>query len=106
MSGDGHLAWIEVTLAAQQRAGIGLEATEGFINYVRAVRGVRIAMAFKEVSPTEVKVSLRSRELVDVARLAEAFGGGGHRNAAGCTLRAPLAEARARVLEAASTFLI
>ena len=106
VSGDGRLAWIEVTLAAQQRAGIGLEATEGFINYARAVRGVRIAMAFKEVSPTEVKVSLRSGELVDVARLAEAFGGGGHRNAAGCTLRAPLAEAKARILAVAPSSLI
>jgi phosphoesterase RecJ-like protein len=106
VSGDGRLAWIEVTLAAQQRAGIGLEATEGFINYVRAVGGVQIAAAFKEVSPTEVKVSLRSRGLVDVSRLAEAFGGGGHRNAAGCTVRAPLAEAKARVLAAAEACLM
>ena len=106
LSGDGRVAWIEVTIAAQQRVGIGLEATEGFINYVRAVGGVQIAAAFKEVSPTEVKVSLRSRGLVDVARLAEAFGGGGHRNAAGCTLRAPLAEVKARVLAAAPSYLI
>jgi phosphoesterase RecJ-like protein len=106
VSGDGRLAWIEVTLAAQQRVGIGLEATEGFINYVRAVGGVQIAAAFKEVSPTEVKVSLRSRGHVDVARLAEAFGGGGHRNAAGCTLHLPLAAAKARVLAAAPGYLI
>ncbi|HSD51393.1 MAG TPA: bifunctional oligoribonuclease/PAP phosphatase NrnA [Candidatus Methylomirabilis sp.] len=106
VSGDGRLAWIEVTLAAQQRVGIGLEATEGFINYVRAVGGVQIAAAFKEVSPSEVKVSLRSRGLVDVARLAEAFGGGGHRNAAGCTLHLPLAAAKARVLAAAPACLI
>jgi phosphoesterase RecJ-like protein len=106
VSGDGRIAWIEITLAAQRRAGIGLEATEGFVNYARAVAGVQIAAAFKEISPAEVKVSLRSRGRVDVARLAEAFGGGGHRNAAGCTLHQPLAEARARVLAAAEAHLI
>jgi phosphoesterase RecJ-like protein len=106
LSGDGRLAWIEVTLAAQKRVGIGLEAAEGFINYVRAVGGVQIAAAFKEVSPTEVKVSLRSRGVVDVARLAEAFGGGGHRNAAGCTLHLPLQAAKARVLAAAPAHLM
>ncbi|MEK7206072.1 MAG: DHHA1 domain-containing protein, partial [candidate division NC10 bacterium] len=106
VSADGRVAWIEVTIAAQQQAGIGMEATEGFINYVRAVRGVQIAVAFKEISPTEVRVSLRSRGPVDVARLAQAFAGGGHRNAAGCTLGAPLAAARARVLAAAAASLI
>ena len=105
MSADGRLAWIEVTSAAQARAGLGLEVTEDFINYVRAVRGVQIAVAFKEVSATQVKVSFRSRGDLDVARLAGQFGGGGHRNAAGCTLQASLTDARARVLAAASTYL-
>jgi phosphoesterase RecJ-like protein len=106
VSADGRVAWIEITMASQQQAGIGLEATEGFINYVRAVRGVQIAVAFKEISPTEVRVSLRSRGHVDVARLAGAFGGGGHRNAAGLTLRVPLAEAKGRVLAAAPSYLM
>lgn len=106
VSADGRVAWIEVTIAAQQQAGIGMEATEGFINYVRAVRGVQIAVAFKEISPTEVRVSLRSRGPVDVARLAQAFAGGGHRNAAGCTLPHALPEAKARILAAASSSLM
>jgi len=105
ISADGRLAWLEVTCAAQARAGLGLEATEDFVGYARAVRGVAIALAFKEVSVAEVKVSLRSRGSVDVARLAGQFGGGGHRNAAGCTLREPLAAARARVLAAAAASL-
>lgn len=105
VSADGRLAWIEVTSAAQARAGLGLEVTEDFINYARAVRGVQIAVAFKEVSAAQVKVSFRSRGDLDVARLAEAFGGGGHRNAAGCTLHASLTDARARVLAAAEAYL-
>lgn len=105
VSGDGRVAWIEVTSAAQSRAGLGLEVTEEFISYVRAVRGVQIAVAFKEVSPSQVKVSFRSRGDLDVARLAGQFGGGGHRNAAGCTLREALPDAKARVLAAAEAYL-
>ncbi|MBI4572525.1 MAG: bifunctional oligoribonuclease/PAP phosphatase NrnA [candidate division NC10 bacterium] len=106
LSRDGRVAWIEVTCAAQSRAGLGLEVSEDFVNYVRAIRGVEIAIAFKEVSPTTLKVSFRSRGGLDVTRLAGRFGGGGHRNAAGCTLSGELAEARTRVLEAAEAYLI
>jgi phosphoesterase RecJ-like protein len=105
VSADGRLAWIDVTCEAQARTGLGLEATEDFVGYARAIRSVEIALAFKEVSAGETKVSLRSRGAVDVAHLAGQFGGGGHRNAAGCTLREPLASARARVLAAAAAWL-
>jgi len=103
LSSDGRLAWIVVTSAARQ--GLGLEATEGFIDFVRAVGGVQIAMMFKEVSSSEVRVSFRSRGRMDVARLANQFGGGGHRNAAGCTLHEPLDTAKAQILAAAQTLL-
>ncbi len=105
LSMDGRLACIEVTSAARERLGLGLEATEGFIDFVRAIGGVQIAMMFKEVSASEVRVSLRSRGSVDVARLAMQFGGGGHRNASGCTLSEPLVEAKARILAAAEAHL-
>lgn len=106
VSPDGRLAWIEVTLAAQARAGLGLESTEDFINYVRVLSGVQIAMTFKEATAGLVKVSFRSRGTLDVARLAGLFGGGGHRNAAGCTLTGSLPEVQARVLPAAGAALM
>lgn len=106
LSADGRIAWIEITQEAQTRSGLGLEATEGFIEYPRALQGVRIAMAFKEVSAGVVKVSFRSRGSLDVGRLAAQLGGGGHRNAAGCTLSGDLVSAEARVLAAAQAFLI
>jgi phosphoesterase RecJ-like protein len=84
---------------------VGLEVTEDFIEYPRNLAGVEIAVAFKEVSADEVRVSLRSYGAVDVARLAGTFGGGGHRNAAGCTVRGGLGEAKARVLAAAEALL-
>jgi phosphoesterase RecJ-like protein len=101
VTAGGRVAWIEVTAAARQRAGVGLEVTEDFI-----LAGVRLAVAFKEISADEVRVSLRSHGEVDVARLAGAFGGGGHRNAAGCTIRDGLAAAKAQVLAAAEALWV
>ncbi|MFB3819577.1 MAG: bifunctional oligoribonuclease/PAP phosphatase NrnA [Candidatus Methylomirabilales bacterium] len=102
VSPDGTLGWITVTRTAQQAAGVGLEAAEDFVQYPRSLEGVRVALAFKEAAPDEVKVSLRSHGTTDVAALARRFGGGGHRNAAGCTLRADLATAQATMLQAAA----
>lgn len=101
LAAGGRVAWIEITAAARQRAGVGLDVTEDFIQYPRNLAGVRIAVAFKEVAADEIRVSLRSSGPVDVAKLAGAFGGGGHRNAAGCTIRQGLAAARTAVLAAA-----
>jgi phosphoesterase RecJ-like protein len=52
-----------------------------------------------------VKVSLRSRQTIDVARIAEQFGGGGHRLASGCVLDTNLEEARQRILAAVAAAL-
>jgi phosphoesterase RecJ-like protein len=101
----GRVAWVEVTVAACERAGVELQAADEVIEYPRNLAGVQIAAAFKEVSADEVRVSLRSHGAVDVAALAAQFGGGGHRNAAGCTLRGGLADARARVLAVAETLV-
>ena len=105
VSEDGRISWIEVTLELLARVGLRHEAADDFIDYARAVQGVEIAVAFKEISPAEVRVSFRSRGANDVARVAKQFGGGGHRNAAGCTLHTSLAEARSRVLSAAAASL-
>jgi phosphoesterase RecJ-like protein len=83
-----------------------MEAAEDFIQYPRDLAGVRIAVAFKEHSDDETRVSFRSSGSLDVAALAARFGGGGHRNAAGCTVRAGLATARAAVLEAAEALAV
>jgi len=101
----GRVAWIAITTEARQRAGVGLDVTEDFIHYARRLAGVQVAVAFKEISGDEVRVSLRSSGTVDVARLAKIFGGGGHRNAAGCTVRRGLVAAEATVLAAAEALV-
>lgn len=60
---------------------------DGIVNQLRNIKGVDCAIFMYESGPREFKVSLRSNEKVDVAKVASYFGGGGHMRAAGCTLK-------------------
>ncbi len=97
-SEDGTIAHFTIGSSELKAAGIEMAETDGFINYPRSLQGVKVALAFKELSPGLVKVSLRSKGQVDVAKIASLFQGGGHRNAAGCLLSGGLAEVKERVL--------
>ncbi|HEX6972413.1 MAG TPA: bifunctional oligoribonuclease/PAP phosphatase NrnA, partial [Limnochordia bacterium] len=91
---DGRMAWISVTQAMLTAAGANPDDAKGIIQYARMIEGVELALSFREVGPRETRVSLRSKESVDVSALAAQFGGGGHVRAAGCTLHLPLDEAK------------
>lgn len=78
----------------------GKDSLEGFINYPRSILGVEVAVAFREEDGGEIRVSFRSKGRVDVSAVALAFGGGGHRNAAGCAVRGPFAEVKRKVFGA------
>lgn len=80
------VAWLDIRNSDFEFTGATNEDSEGFINYPRSIEGIEVAIAIKEVHADEFKVSLRSKLYVDVARIAEKFGGGGHIRAAGCTL--------------------
>ena len=96
---DGKLAWLWVTNADMQRTGAAEEDCEGIVNYAIAVSGVEAAVLLRELPDRRARVSLRSKGRLDVARIAAAFGGGGHRHAGGCTLEGPLTAACDRILE-------
>jgi phosphoesterase RecJ-like protein len=91
---DGEVAWTFVTLDDMERAGAIVEDCEGIVNYLISILGVRAAVFLREL-PTgnRFRLNFRSKGTVDVAEVAERFGGGGHRNASGCTIDGPLAEA-------------
>ena len=81
------------------RADAVAEDCEGIVNYLIGMAGVEAAVFLRELpSRTEFRLSLRSKGEVDVAKVAERFGGGGHRNASGCTLDGPLDEAVTRIV--------
>jgi phosphoesterase RecJ-like protein len=102
---NGHVAFSEIHRGDYQATGALPQDTEDLVNYTRSVAGVQVGLFFMEQPRGGVKVSFRARAGIDVARVAEQFGGGGHRLASGAVLDVPLAEARARVLEAVRTAL-
>ena len=69
---------------------------DGLINYARSIAGVEVAAQLTEAGDG-FRVSMRSRGAVDVSMIAERFGGGGHRNAAGCSVSGALASVRAEL---------
>src|SRR5947208_3603398 len=99
------LAWVTVPPDALQRHGATADDLDGIVEYPRSIAGVRLALLFRQLANGKVKVSFRSVGDVDVAELAQQFGGGGHRKAAGASLDGTLAEAQAAVLAAARSYL-
>jgi bifunctional oligoribonuclease and PAP phosphatase NrnA len=95
---SGHVAWMRQTLAMQEQTQASEEDADGFVNYPLAVGEVEATALFKESAPGVYRTSLRSKGDVNVAKIAEQFGGGGHRNAAGCTLKGDLREIESQLV--------
>jgi phosphoesterase RecJ-like protein len=89
LSPDGKIAWMSVTGKMHKQTGTGGADTEGFIDYVRSIRDIEVAILFRETENGHIKVSLRSKGELDVDRIAGMFGGGGHQAAAGCVVSEP-----------------
>lgn len=97
VSSCGDYASLTVTLDMYGKSGANPELTDGFVNYPRSIRGVEVAIFFREIEHGLFKVGFRSKGTADVSALATAFGGGGHHNAAGCTIPGVFAEVRKKV---------
>jgi phosphoesterase RecJ-like protein len=96
---EGALAWISVTQGQMLRCHAKEEDCEGLVNYALSMQGVEVALFFRELADGRFRVSLRSKGKVDVATVAERFGGGGHQCASGCALDGPLPVAAARIIK-------
>ena len=90
---NGKIAYLTITNELYNKDA----NTDSFVNYARYIEGVNVAIMFKAVEPKVTRVSMRSSN-VDVAQVALSFGGGGHIRAAGCTIYAPVEEAREQLL--------
>ena len=97
---DGTVVWAALSQADFKEYGLDTSATEGFVDQVRMVEGSEVAVFFREEPDGEIRVSLRSRGHVNVAAVAEEFGGGGHVPAAGCSLGGPIEDAVRQVIAA------
>lgn len=98
-SEDQRIGWLYITPEDMQETGALDEDLEGLVNYPRNIEGVEVGLLFKKIDQVEVKVSLRSVGLVNVAEIARSFGGGGHVRAAGCRVSGKLDKVITNVIE-------
>jgi bifunctional oligoribonuclease and PAP phosphatase NrnA len=80
---SGRVAWMRQTLDMREAAGAVDGDNNGFVNIPLAARDIQAVVYMREVEEGKYRVSLRSKGSINVARVAEQFGGGGHKNAAG-----------------------
>lgn len=102
---DGRVACMTVTREMFARTGTNEEDTDNFINYTLGITGVQVGLMLTELSEG-IKLSLRSRGEIAINKLAQEFGGNGHKNAAGARIAAGSIEAALpRVLERVLDYL-
>ncbi len=97
LSACRRYASVSVTTEMMEETSASAEHTDGFVNYPRSIRGVEVALFFRQVDANRFKVGFRSKGKVDVGALARALGGGGHHNAAGALVEGDLETVRTAV---------
>jgi phosphoesterase RecJ-like protein len=96
---DGNVGWTWVTRKQMERCDAKEEDCEGLVNYVLSIGELEVAAFFRELPDGRFRVSLRSKGKLNVAHVAEGFGGGGHECASGCSVDGPLVQATNQVLD-------
>jgi bifunctional oligoribonuclease and PAP phosphatase NrnA len=96
---SGRVAWVTMDRAMMYEADASEEDSDGIVNHALSIDEVQAVAFFKELSPGIYRVSLRSKGKSNVAKVAGLFGGGGHRNAAGCRIAGEFQEVKRRVIE-------
>jgi phosphoesterase RecJ-like protein len=96
---DGEILWTDVTRAMRQRWGLSENGDSGLANFLSGVREAKAVVVFTERDNGMIDVGMRSMPGYDVAKVAYRLGGGGHPQAAGCTLNGELPAIKERVLK-------
>ncbi|MDI6800979.1 MAG: bifunctional oligoribonuclease/PAP phosphatase NrnA [Thermodesulfovibrionales bacterium] len=94
---DG-IAVVKVTREMFNETSTTPDDTEHFVEFPRIMEDVKVSVLFREIDDNHFKVSLRSKDGINVAKIAEVFGGGGHKNAAGCRIEADFETSKSRLL--------
>ncbi len=82
----GKIAWSIITKKEFDKAGGSVEDVDAVPDDMRAIKGVRVAVLFRENGSNLLRVSLRSKGKINVASIAEQYRGGGHFDVAGCSI--------------------
>lgn len=96
---NDSISCISLTQKQMEEANAQEADSDGIINLARDIECVEAAIFLKELEPGKIKVGLRSKKVIDMASVAQKFGGGGHVRAAGCTLHGEIEEVKAKILE-------
>jgi phosphoesterase RecJ-like protein len=96
----GQIAVCALPKAVEEKIGADEDDLDGISGFLRSIEGVKIAALLRELPGGAVKASVRAVPEYDAAAVCAKFGGGGHRGAAGCTLKMPLAEAAEAIKKA------
>lgn len=89
---EGRVALLYLSREMLDKCGATDDDAEDFVNYARDIDTAEVGIMVKQKEDGSCRVSLRSKSRVDVRKVAEAFSGGGHVRAAGCTINAPIDE--------------
>ena len=95
---EGRILCSEITQSMRREVGYDQDGDAGLVNFMNTTNEADIAVVFSELQDGQINVSIRSAIGYDVSKAALQLGGGGHAQAAGCTLPGPLEDAKARVL--------
>lgn len=99
---NDRIATAYVTKDMFARTGTNAEYTEGFVEYIKEIRGIEVSCVMRELDDGKFKVSMRSKGVVNVASAAQQFGGGGHQKAAGCTIEGGIDDVKNKLIGALS----
>lgn len=88
-----HLAIVAIPRAVEEELGVTDDDMDNISNFPRTVAGVRMAATLRQTREGDCKLSVRAVPGWDATRITEAFGGGGHKGAAGASMKLPLEEA-------------
>jgi len=102
---ENKLAIIYVTLEMLEKSGADDSLIDGIAGIPKQIEGVVIGVTFRQKEEDVFKVSVRTSEEIDASLLCKHFGGGGHTNAAGFTIKGSLEEAKEEFISYAKTFI-
>jgi phosphoesterase RecJ-like protein len=101
----GKLGIASVTTEMLKKTRSTYEHSDGFVEYLKELKGVKVVVLLRELESGRCKVSMRSKNDIDVGRVCQRFGGGGHKNAAGCIVNGKLEDVKELIKRAVSEVL-
>ena len=97
---DGRIIWSQITRAMRRECAFSENGDAGLVSFLATADEADVAIVFAEKSDGRIEVGMRAVPGIDVSAVALDLGGGGHPQAAGCTLNGSLDEVREKVLAA------